>query len=90
MASTCFERTGFSLYGRDSIGCVPGGTLISNGRREHAPQSSLDGEKMSAYSLSVALRASMAPMSHPGAFRAKFICRMWWGTVLPRRRNNPR
>ena len=27
--SACFERAGFSLYGRDWIGCVPVGTLIS-------------------------------------------------------------
>ena len=31
---------------------------------------------MSAYSLRVELRASMAPGSHPGASRAKSICRM--------------
>ena len=31
MASACFERAGFSLYGRDWIGGVPGGTLISKG-----------------------------------------------------------
>ena len=42
MVSACF---GFSLYGRDWIGCVPGGTLISKGCREHAPKSSLDEEK---------------------------------------------
>ena len=29
MVSACFERAGFSLYGRDWIGCVPGRTLIS-------------------------------------------------------------
>ena len=33
MASACF---GFSLYGPDWIDCVPGGTLISKGCREHA------------------------------------------------------
>ena len=31
MVSACFERAGFSLYGCDWIGCVPGGTLISKG-----------------------------------------------------------
>ena len=29
MVSACFERAGFSLYGRDWIGRVPGGTLNS-------------------------------------------------------------
>ena len=45
MASACFESAGFSLYGRDWIGCVLGGTLISKGCREHEPYSSLDEEK---------------------------------------------
>ena len=37
MTSACFERTGFSLDGRDWIGSVPDGTLISKGRREQSP-----------------------------------------------------
>ena len=45
---------------------------------------------MSVYSLRVALRASMAPKSHPGASSAKSIFLMWWGTVLQRRRNDSR
>ena len=45
---------------------------------------------MSAYSVSVALRASMSLGSQPGASSAKSICRMWGGTVLKRRRNDPR
>ena len=64
MASACF---GFSLYGRDWIGCVPGGTTISKRCRENAPESSLDEEKISAYSVSVALRVSIALGSQPGA-----------------------
>ena len=73
MAPAHFERAGFSLYGRDWIGCVPGGTLISEGRREHAPLSSLDEENKSAYSVSIALRASIALGSQPGASSAKSI-----------------
>ena len=64
MASACL---GFSLYERDWISCVTGGTLISKGRKEHAPQSSLDEEKKNACSVSVALRASIALGFQPGA-----------------------
>ena len=39
---------------------------------------------MSAYSLSVALRALMAPGSHPGAFQAKSICRICGGVPYSR------
>ena len=45
---------------------------------------------MSTYSVSVALRASMALGSQPGVSSAKSICRMWGGPVLQRRRNDPR
>ena len=72
--STCFERVGFSLYGRDWIGCVPGGTLISKGCREHALKSSLDEEKQnSTYFVSVALRALILLGSQPGASSAEPI-----------------
>ena len=74
MVSVCFERARFSLYGRDLIGCIPGGSLTSKGCREHAPQSSLDEEtKKYTYSVSVALRASIALGSQQGAFSAKSI-----------------
>ena len=36
MVSACFKEAGFSLlYGRDWIGCVPGGTLISKSMRRN-------------------------------------------------------
>ena len=35
MASAFLERTRFSLFWRDWIGCVPEGTLISKGCIEH-------------------------------------------------------
>ena len=44
---------------------------------------------MSAYPVSVALRASMALGSHPGASSAKSIGQLWGCTVLQRRRNVP-
>ena len=53
-------------------------------------ESSLDEEKLSAYSVSVALRASMALGFQLGASSVKFICRMWGGAVIQRRRNYPR
>ena len=37
IASACLKRIEFNLYGRDWTGCGPGGTIISKGRREHAP-----------------------------------------------------
>ena len=64
MGSACF---GFSLYGRECIGCVPGETTISKRCRENAPESSLDEEKISTYSVSVALRVSIALGSQPRA-----------------------
>ena len=45
---------------------------------------------MSAYSLSVAMRVSMALGSHPGASSAKSIFHMGEGNVLQRWRNDPR
>ena len=60
MASACF---GFSLYGRDWIGCIPGGTIITS--MHHNPVRTR--RKISAYSVGVALRASIALGSQPGA-----------------------
>ena len=60
----CF---GFSLYGRDWIGCVPGGILISKGAESMHHNSVWTRRKTSAYSVSVALRASIALGSQRGA-----------------------
>ena len=67
MVSACFERAGFSLYGRDWIGCVPGGTLLFQRGTESMHRNPVWMRKKSAYSVSVALRASMALGSQPGA-----------------------
>ena len=66
MVSACFKEAGFSLYGRDWIGCVPGGTLISKSMRRNI-------YIISAYCASLALRTSIALGSQPGASSAKSI-----------------
>ena len=70
MVCACFERAGFSLYGRDWVGCVPGGTLILKNIR-HNLVWTRKYIHMSAYCVSLALRPSIALGSQPGASSAK-------------------
>ena len=72
MVFACFERAGFSLYGRDWIGCVPGGTLISKSVHRN-PVWTRKNIYISAYSVSLELRASNALGSQPGASSVKSI-----------------
>ena len=77
MVSACFEGAGFSLYGRDCIGCVPGGTLISKSMHRNPVWTRIYKiyiyMYISAYGVSLALRTSVALGSQPGASSAKSI-----------------
>ena len=91
MASACFERAGFIPYERDWIDYVSDGILISKGRKEQAPQSSLDEVKsVHVFCECRAESIDSAGGPQPKAASAKSSRRMWESTVFQRRRDDSR
>ena len=66
----CFERAGFSLYGRDWIGCDQGGTLISKSMNRNLVWTRKN-IYISAYCVNLALILSKALGCQPGESSAK-------------------
>jgi len=79
IASTCFDTGGFTRYGRDVTGALPGGTVSLNGNREQEPKSVGELENTSWYSLKTFPRSVMTSGVQPGPCRLKVISRKWGG-----------